>query len=933
MRRRAVAPAVERKMLNHEQNQAVEHEYGPCFVCACPGSGKTRTIIERTIRLIEKGHSPRSILCISFTNKAAKEMKERLCKRLGEQGKEIYICTFHALAATIIRKYGAYLGYDIKTTILDDEDQQGLMQQCARQLNHELTKQQINSILWQLNELRESLVNERDFANHFTNQDYCEIALEYIKRMRSNKQIDFSGLLSETIRLLQSDSEVLSKLQSRFDFIQVDETQDTNYAQFKIIQLLGAHNNVLMVGDPDQCQPAGALIETASHGSVSIENLDEKIHKLVSFSSAELVLVGREHGFSFKKSAREYQGNMYTLQVADRITKCTANHKWTVKIDYESIRSKYATMLMRRGDCWLLGNALLYEFEEFSNDNVLKPITIAKALELDEFWILETFDTLQDADLHERHISKQYNIKNCYVTLHHDNNLDLCKSLFISSNDTGAICNYEKCLNSHRRQIDYPFWQRAETDCKYIKNEQIITIEACNLLPGVMLLPVPCSISACLWYNLELVNVQKYDGIVYSLDVDKHEHYITDGIVTHNSIYSWRGARYKNIEDFVKNNNAKVISLLKNYRSTPEIIKTASALIGKNSNRQQSIQFQTDNQNGKPVECICLPTPDLEADWIAYKVRQLIDSGEYAPHQIAILYRLNSMSRAIEQSLLKKQISYELIGGFSFYDRSEIKDCISMLRFLANNNDGLAFGRFVNKPSCKIGETTIGQIENLAKNNSLSILETIGKLQNFNFTAANKLQIYARMKTLYQAFNFNYVGCSIGDLLTKLIKDLSYDDYLEQKYENAELHERRDNIQEFINSTLMINIKNDGDLETFLNNIALQSSSDKQSEKDSVSLMSLHSSKGLEFPVVFMPCVEEGQLPHARAMAERDGLEEERRLCYVGMTRAEERLFITYPQTRVQRIGNGSVKYIKSMPSRFIAESNLADCIKIIKPM
>lgn len=644
------AEGVQRKInLNPEQLEAVEHVMGPCFVCACPGSGKTRVIVERVVRLIEKGYSPRSILCITFTNKAANEMKERVCKQLGnEQGQEVYISTFHALCATVIRKYGAYIGYGLNTTILDDEDQEGLMAQCARQAGHEWNAQQIKALIWKTNELRENLISEDDFTSHFKHEEEGEVCKEYVLRMRKNNQIDFSGLLSEMIRLLERDGSTLSKLQTRFDFIQVDEAQDTNFAQFKIVQLLGAHNNVLIVGDPDQ------------------------------------------------------------------------------------------------------------------------------------------------------------------------------------------------------------------------------------------------------------------------------------------GIYSWRGARYKNIEDFININKAKVVNLPHNYRSTPEIVKVASTLIKHNKNRQQTLEFKTGNESGKPVECICLPTPEQEGAWIAHRIKHMIDNEGYKPHDFAVLYRINAMSRAIEQGLMSLGITYQVIGGFSFFDRSEIRDSLAMLRFAVNPLDGTALSRFINKPSRRIGEVSLGKIENFANDQGINLMEAMKRVREFA-SGNDKTRVIQGCEEIHAAFSFDRTGMSIGEVLDNLVVRLGYYRFLESKYETKELDDRKDNVQELINACALYTEKRGNDIAGYLNNIALQTSSDKDTEDNTVSLMSLHASKGLEFPVVFMPGLEEGQLPHKRALMERDGLDEERRLCYVGMTRAEQRLIVSFADTRMQKFKNGSIAFEPTKKSRFLQESGLANSIRTIR--
>jgi DNA helicase-2/ATP-dependent DNA helicase PcrA len=288
------------------------------------------------------------------------------------------------------------------------------------------------------------------------------------------------------------------------------------------------------------------------------------------------------------------------------------------------------------------------------------------------------------------------------------------------------------------------------------------------------------------------------------------------------------------------------------------------------------------------------------------------------------------MSRVLEQGLMTAGIPYQVIGGFSFYDRSEIKDCIAILRFLVNPSDGMALSRFVNKPISKIGETTLGQIENYARQNSISVLAALQKIESVPLRSNNKLNLYARCKKIAEAFDFDYKKLNMADVLVKILKDIDYDTFLESKYDKKDLLDRRENIQEFVNATALYATRKGNDIANYLANIALQTSSDKESVENSVSLMSMHASKGLEFPVVFLPGLEEGQLPHKRAINERDGIEEERRLCYVGMTRAKKKLVVSFASSRMQKY-NSIIRYEKTIPSRFIKESGLDTKINIVR--
>jgi DNA helicase-2/ATP-dependent DNA helicase PcrA len=274
-------------------------------------------------------------------------------------------------------------------------------------------------------------------------------------------------------------------------------------------------------------------------------------------------------------------------------------------------------------------------------------------------------------------------------------------------------------------------------------------------------------------------------------------------------------------------------------------------------------------------------------------------------------------------------IPYQVIGGFSFFDRSEVKDCMAMLRFAINPMDGMALARFINKPTRKIGEVTLGKIENFANDNGINLLESLKRAEEY-ISGRDKAAIIKGCKEIVDAFDFDRTNLSIGETLAEIVAKINYIKYLDSHYEGKDLDDRKDNVQELVNACALYSEKRGNDIAAYLSNIALQSSSDKESKENSVSLMSLHASKGLEFPVVFMPCMEEGQFPHKRAIVERNGLDEERRLCYVGLTRAQKHLILTFPAHRMLRFKRGGVKFEKTTCSRFLTESGVLDDTKFM---
>lgn len=630
--------------LNDFQNDAVRHVWGACFVSAAPGSGKTRVIVERCARLIEEEISPRSILCLTFTNKAANEMRERLVQMLGPVAKEIYISTFHALCLDILRKYGSYSGYDKNLSVVIEDDQEALIAQISRQKGFDLKPNEISKIIWATNNARENLapVGSSQFNKFFKEEFAIPIATDYIAKLKENNQVDFSGILSECIALMQNAKHILQKLQDRFCFLQIDEAQDTNLAQFKIVELLGEHTNVFMVGDIDQ------------------------------------------------------------------------------------------------------------------------------------------------------------------------------------------------------------------------------------------------------------------------------------------TIYSWRGSRYENISDFIKKFRAKVLHLPVNYRSTQTIVKAAGTLIKNNPDRLES-EFTTVNEEGCPIDCNIFRNPDEEAAWISREIKRLVDAREFVASDFAILYRNNAMSRALEVAMIDVGLSYQVIGGFGFFDRKEIKDSLAMLRFYANPKDGLALARFINKPSRRIGQVTLGKIEKFAKDNKIDLNESMKRASEY-IKGSDALLIHSECAKLAKVFQHDYGTKGFGDIMEGLVAGTDYLTYLKEDNDDS-YYNRQQNLQELFTSATAYGQKKPNDIMGYLNKIALKSSADKESTDGSVTLMTIHAAKGLEFPVVFIPCMDEGSLPSHRALSEDEkNVEEERRVTFVGMTRAKKKLYMSYPASRPKRDKknpSGGIIYVKTEESRFFAEAGL----------
>lgn len=626
---------------NEEQIKAISHKDGPCLVSAHPGSGKTSVLTERVYKLVSSGVPQNNLLCITFTNKAAKEMKERICKKLGVNKVSFYIGTFHSLCANILRKYGERVGYKYNFNILDESEQESIIKKIIRAMGKDVKNDEINVpyIIQVINNGRENRNIEEEISERFQNdQLLIDIAHNYLKTIKEENVIDFSGLLYEVDNLLTNNKDILEILQDNFRYILVDEVQDTNFIQFRIINMLGEkYKNIFIVGDLNQ------------------------------------------------------------------------------------------------------------------------------------------------------------------------------------------------------------------------------------------------------------------------------------------SIYAFRGARYQNIIDFISNNpNCVKIELPENYRSTPEIVKISSNLISKNKSNISG-PMRTSNPSGQEVICKQCYDSTEEAFWISDKIRYFVNELGWDYSDIFILYRLNSISLEIQTALAKNRIPFIVIGGHSFFDRLEIKDCLSMLKFASNPNDSSAFHR-VSTLLPRVGDKTVAEIERIYRDRKMDFLSICKDIDQF--TEKNAVKNLA--KKIIDIYNFDYSNMSVGDILDNLVKRFEYEKYLENS-SLKDIQDRLDNIQELINNATGFSNEG-GSLDKYLQNISLISSSDKENDGNAVTLCTIHAAKGLEAGIVFAPSVNQDILPHARAIAESDpefAIEEERRLCFVCMTRAKKHLFISYCNNRKFRDNRGQLVYRPSKPSQFLKDVGL----------
>ncbi len=628
--------------LNPAQREAVLHVNGPLLVLAGAGSGKTRVLTTRLARLIDQhGVDPSRILAVTFTNKAAGEMKARIARLLGRQPVGMWVGTFHAIGARMLRAAPHLVGRTPAFTIYDQDDTQSVVKRIMERKRIDTKRSTPRAVQAAISDAKNALVPPDEYANAARDpfsRDVAAVYAELGEALRIANAADFDDLLVLPVRMLAEHAAEREKYQRRFQYILVDEYQDTNRAQYQLVKLLaGGRGNLCVVGDDDQ------------------------------------------------------------------------------------------------------------------------------------------------------------------------------------------------------------------------------------------------------------------------------------------SIYGWRGADIRNILDFNKDfPGAHVVRLEENYRSTPEVLDLANVVISANKGRMGKTLRATHRSGERVTAVRCLDERD-EADFVVEElVARRAQSSSLELRDVAVVYRTNSQSRALEEALRKRTLPYRLVGTVRFYDRREIRDLMSYLKLIANQADDEAFRRAVAVPRRGLGEATIETLANAAREAGIPMLVAATRpdlLGGLRPAARGALEEFA---ALIGRFRASARDAAVDELLRDIVDGIGYGDYLGA--EGPESVERLENVRELITSAAEQVADEEGEvgltpLDHFLQRAMLVAELDKLGpDADAVTLMTLHNAKGLEFPLVFITGLEDGLFPLAKAYDDPKLLEEERRLFYVGITRAERKLFLTHAEERRR---NG--EFIASKPSSFLA--------------
>jgi len=996
--------------LNSEQQKARDQISWPLLILAGAGSGKTATLTARIEYMIQSWVDPSNILALTFTNKAAKEMKHRVAKVLGVEY-EInpyknrnlpFIGTFHSFWVYLLKERIESIGWKKEFVIYDETDKLSIIKSIIKEdLGLDEKKYPPRSFAGAISNAKNALVDVANYQRQVTGH-FQEIAANvyerYTKRLAENSALDFDDILIFALEILKVP-ENLAFYQNRYQYLMVDEYQDTNQPQYQIIKLLASkYQNLAVVGDDWQCLLPQTQVRTET-GTLPIENI-QVWQKVLSYSG------GQEQRFYEVKEvySNTIDEEIYTITTNTwRVIETTGKHIFfsNPEADYNSYQ--YAVYLMYKE--WFGFRVGFTRYKWLSQKG--KILGIRKRLNgerADYAWILETTSNPQKAKYFEQYYSYAYaipqtvfyakgklveltqeDIWNIYQNINTEWNASkLFQDLHLSKDYPHIIASSTNrfdslCANIHFFMMGWNttnrrFWMYrvslhtshpsmmevlSESFPKYCRkskygiridkesadyekifslaqemyqvlkksgfsvilherlsflNESYIFTPAMNLRAWFALPVFDDTNNTFQTEYIEKIEKVPYSWVVYDLNIQRTHNFIANGMVLHNSIYSWRGADMRNIINFKKDYpQATVIKLEQNYRSTKHIIEAANVVIKNNKTALDKTLF-THNEEGEKILLIDAPSDRIEASTI---IKIIKEKG--APYsQNLILYRTNAQSRGFEESLMTQWVPYRVVGGLKFYDRMEVKDLLAYLKVIHNPNDVIGMKRIINTPSRKIGATTLSKLDFYRANfgvSYLQILENIDEVDELNAGAKKSIEgFYALLMTLRK----DSTRMVVSELLESIVEKIGYKEYLQTEYSKDEYEAKVGNISELITVASEYNGMEPRDsLSQFLEEVSLLTDMDAKGveEKDMVTLMTIHTSKGLEYERVFVTWLEDGLFPSSRTFVEPKELEEERRLMYVAMTRAKKELIISRAQERFT-----FWEFMHNPPSRFLAE-------------
>ena len=1003
--------------MNAEQVQAVLHEGGPLLIVAGAGSGKTRVLTHRIAHLIrDREVSPYQILAITFTNKAAFEMRQRVGALVGERlvgisrdedgrirnrpWSSMWVSTFHSACARLLRDEAHRMGYTGSFTIYDAADATRLVGQCLRDQGADTKKLSPRAVANAISTAKNELVDFDTYATRamtWFERSVAEAYRAYQQRLHRASAFDFDDLLTKTVELFWLFPDVLAQWQARFQHVLVDEWQDTNHAQYELVKLLAAeHRNLCVVGDADQCLPPGTLVST-THGPIPIEDVEEGMQVLGTGGRAHTVA-----GRVTRVMPGRYRGALWCARAGGETLEGTPHH--IVLARARPWPDKYLVYLMQRDDRGFRVGVTKGQ-RPASRSRPAEPGWVVRANQehADRLWLLRVCDDLPEASYWESWFAATYGLPTaCFHSLGRKLSMDdpwlqrLYASLDTESAAKGLMTDlalhpafpHHRAIGGSRRQtvtllmfgdrrgrgvgLHRIQWSsnraevadrlaaagyavrgngsggwRVETSRKDY-SEALEFVRGMNEVAGLEvrrkawvngewwdftpLSHLRCGMSVLVERDGELVeevvdevSERDYEGPVYDLEVDGVHTYVANGVLVHNSIYRFRGADIRNILEFERDfPEATRITLERNYRSTQTILDAANHVIAHNTQRLPK-NLWTDAGEGTKVVRYLADNEQDEAAFVVEEIDRLGDRHGVQPGDCAVFYRTNAQSRVLEEVLIRLGLPYQVLGGTRFYERREIKDILAYLRLLVNPADDVSARRVLNVPRRGIGSKTEETLEFFATRAELTFLQACRRVEETTLgtRAKGAVSDFVRLLDLLRT-SIVEAEPALPDLVELVWERTGYLAELEAE-RTIEAEGRAENVRELASVAAdFADLQPGATLSDFLERVALVSEADQlDSEASKLTLMTIHNAKGLEFPVVFLVGLEDSVFPHHRTLGDPVELEEERRLAYVAMTRAEQRLYLTSAWSRTlfgATNANPPSRFLKEVPTELVED-------------
>ena len=912
--------------LNDPQREAVSYGEGPLLILAGAGSGKTRVLTHRIAYLVATGAAKANeVLAITFTNKAAGEMRERAELLVGPRIRAMWVMTFHAACARMLRANADRLGYTRQFTIYDQADSRRLVKRCLDELGIDPKRFTPGGIQSQISDAKNKLRDAEGYGRmvgSFFEQTVADVYRLYERELHRMNAMDFDDLLVRAVNVLEMFPEVRDRYANGFRHVLVDEYQDTNHAQYRWLQLLAEeHRNLMVVGDDAQCLVEGTLVTMADGTQRPIEDVAAGDAVLSGYGSGDFraARVLRVH-----RSERS-DGIAITTQSGRRIVS-TPEH-----VHFAGYRLFSELDTQAAGLELLHDSGLSFERPHFQSGTYTRTEVRRRRLAISLCGDRRGRSPMHRIALFGYDDEGKHALERIGLSVRPARRGSdgwryetVCKDMATIHRVAGQIAG---ALGD----VSIRPTARLGSNREGISGNSLPFTQASAVRPGMVMFDEHGDYDVV--ESVERVQLTKP---VYDLDIEHTHNFIAEGIVTHNSIYGFRGADIRNILEFEDSfPDAHVVRLEQNYRSTQTILDAANAVIS-NNRGQKPKSLWTDLGQGDPIKIRELEDEHAEARMVTGEIQRIVDEGA-SRAEIAVFYRTNAQSRVLEDTLVRAEIPYQVIGGTKFYERAEIKDAIAYLTVMINPQDVGAFTRIVNAPRRGIGATSVSRLLAFANTTGTSIWDAASEPEQVPSLGAPAIKALRRfMATMHVLRERAESQAPISQLLSELLRETGYLEALEAE-RTIEAQGRIENLEELVNVAAEYDTADaeDRSLGAFLQQIALIADADTRADDDGlVTLMTLHNAKGLEYPIVFMIGCEEGVFPHSRAIDE-GGLEEERRLCYVGITRAERDLYLTFARTRTvfgQRSYGIASRFISEIPAGLTDRDEQPQAYRGIRP-